>query len=210
MDGWKKVITILLIFVFIAATNATTLVSEFILEKSEIIYYVAFSPNVYAQSKLIIPEGEKVRIKLDQTVNSENSSVGQIVNFTVVSNVIVNGHVVIKADTPAYGEVAGISKKGSVGKAGTIALTVRYTDAVDGQRVPLRANFQQTGEDKLGTSVALSVVLCPLFLMKKGGEAEYTAGTQFEVFVDRDVEVHLQPQTRPQVQPQSDSPKSSY
>ena len=103
--------------------------------------------------------------------------------------------VFIKGGTPAYGEVAGVSKKGSVGHAGTIAITVRYTEAIDKQKVPLRANCQSTGEDKLGTSVALSLVLCPLFLMKKGGEAEYKTGTEFEGFVDRDVTVNLQAPT---------------
>jgi len=42
------------------------------------------------------------------------------------------------------------------------------------------------------TTIALSVVLCPLFLLNKGEAAEYKAGTEFEVFVDRDVTINLQ------------------
>lgn len=187
-----KVSITVFILLFIGGTNAPFLVSEYLTPKIQKIYYRVFYPEAFAQSKVILQDGTRIAITLKDNLSSETSTVGQVVNFEVTRDVAVNGHTVINAGTPAYGEVTGITKKGSVGKAGAIALSVNYTKAIDGQNVPLRATLSKTGEDKLGTSVGLSLIVCPLFLLKKGGESEYPAGSQFEAFVNTPVEIQVQ------------------
>lgn len=192
MKSKRKVLITLSVFVVLGSTNAPFLIGDRIIPKAQVIYYRIIYPEAFAQSKVTLQDGTRITVTLRDKVSSETSTVGQIVNFEVARDVVVNGKTVIKAGTPVYGEVTGITKKGSVGHAGAISITVTYTRAVDGQNIPLRATLSKTGEEKLGTSVALSVVVCPLFLLKKGGESEYTPGTQFEVFVNTPVEIQVQ------------------
>lgn len=191
-NGWARVITILFIFTLLGSTSAPFMFLDYFVPKSRILYYRIFYPTAFGQTTVILQEGTRIEIKLEDEVSSQTSTVGQIVNFSVVRDIVVDGKVVIPAGNPVYGEVTGVVKKGSVGKAGSISMTVNYTKAVDGQNVSLRSTMTKTGEEKLGTSVALSVVLCPLFLLKKGQESVYEPGTRFEVFVDRNVEIKAQ------------------
>ena len=186
------IISVLLVFLLFGGTNAPFLMLDFVVPKAEMLYYVVFQQTVYAQTKITLQDGTRITITLRDKVSSETSSVGQIVNFEVSRDVMVNGKTVIKAGTPVYGEVTGVVKKGRVGQAGTVSMSISYTKSVDDQSVPLRATLSKTGEEKLGTAIGLSIVLCPLFLLKKGEEAEYNPGTQFEVFVNTPVQVEVQ------------------
>jgi hypothetical protein len=66
---------------------------------------------------------------------------------------------------------------------------VEIKGKVDGTQVPLRASLEEKGADKQTLSIVLGVVLCPLFLLLKGKQAEIPAETEFTVFVDRPFEV---------------------
>lgn len=70
-------------------------------------------------------------------------------------------------------------------------MNISYAKAVDGTNVPLRTSLTEKGEEKLTTTVVLGVIICPLFLLMKGGEAAIQAGTEFKVFVDRDTKIEI-------------------
>lgn len=160
-----------------------------------VVLLVAFIPAVLplpratAQGKVTIPEGTRLAVKIQETVSSESAKQGQLVRFEVVRDVEVKGKVVIKAGAPAVGEVTRVASKKMIGREGELQVTIRYATAVDGSQVPLRASLEQKGEGKLETTVVLGVVLCPLFLMMKGEDAVIPAGTEYNVFVDRPVDV---------------------
>jgi uncharacterized membrane protein len=145
-----------------------------------------------AQSKITIPEGTRVAVKSLEGVSSESAKMGQTIRFEVVRDVVVNSKVVIKAGAPAIGEVLKAESKRAVGREGTLLVGIRYATAVDGTQVPLRASLEEKGEERFGLSIALGVVLCPLFLLMKGKEAEIPAGTEYTVFVDRPIEVTVE------------------
>lgn len=145
-----------------------------------------------AQVKLTIPEGTRVAHKALETVTSATAKKGQTVRFEVVRDVEVKGKVVIKAGAPATGEVLKAESKKMIGREGVLQVGIRYATAVDGTQVPLRASLEEKGEERLVLTVVLSVVLCPLFLLMKGEEAEIPAGHEFTVFVDRPVEVMVE------------------
>lgn len=160
-----------------------------------VVLLVAFIPAVLplpratAQEKVTIPEGTRLAVKVQETLSSETAKQGQLVRFEVVRDVQVKGKAVIKAGAPAVGEVTRVASKKMIGREGELQVTIRYATAVDGSQVPLRASLEQKGEGKLETTVVLGVVLCPLFLMMKGEEAVIPAGTEYNVFVDRPVDV---------------------
>jgi hypothetical protein len=142
-----------------------------------------------AQTQVTIPDGTRVAVQALEGVSSESAKMGQTIRFEVVRDVMVNGNVVIKAGAPAIGEVLKAESKRAVGREGTLWVGIRYATAVDGTHVPRRASLEEKGEERFGLSIALGVVLCPLFLLMKGKEAAIPAGTAYPVFVERPVHV---------------------
>jgi len=82
--------------------------------------------------------GTQVSLSLNEAVDAESVAVGNSLDFTVRSNVTVNGKVVIAAGTIATGWVKNV-KKACNGKCAEITITVESVQAVDGQTVNLRS-----------------------------------------------------------------------
>jgi hypothetical protein len=140
-------------------------------------------PVSYAR-EVIIKAGTPIPVRLNETVTSEESTAGQTVRFTVTRDVLVDDVVVIKAGSEVVGEVTFSEKKGSFGKEGKLFLVLRYAEAVDNTRVPLRAKLSETGQEK----VALSWLVCPCI---KGTGVEVQAGTETKAYVDYATKVNV-------------------
>ncbi len=144
-----------------------------------------------------LEEGTKVRIKLLDSVSSGTNHEGDSVSFRVIDDVMAADEktILIKADTPAWGSVSGLQERGHIGEKGQVSLAIDGTKSVDGKRVPLRAAINRSGKGQLGTVIALSFVITPLFLFMRGKDATIPAGTQINAYVDRDLLVDAVPAT---------------
>jgi len=111
--------------------------------------------------------------------------------FKVAEAVVVNGHVVIPKDTIVKGSVAGAEKSSRMGKSGKLSIRIESTTTVDGQKLRLRASRGKTGDDKTGTTVALTVLFDPLGLLKKGKDAKIKPGTRIKVYTDEEKVVRV-------------------
>jgi hypothetical protein len=124
-----------------------------------------------------IKAGSAVSVRLDQTLSSNNSSVGAFVYFTVVNDVFDSeGNVVIKTGAKAEGTVTSVKAAGLLGQAGSIGISVNTVTAIDGTRIPVQAISSGSGEDKMVVSVILGL-LCILGFLMKGGDAELNSNT---------------------------------
>ncbi|HMX40960.1 MAG TPA: hypothetical protein PK971_16295 [Saprospiraceae bacterium] len=94
--------------------------------------------NYSVMQIVTLTAGTQVNLMLNEEVDSESVAVGNALDFTVRSNVIVNGKVVIAAGATATGWVKNV-KKGCNGKCSEITITVESATAVDGQTVNLRS-----------------------------------------------------------------------
>jgi|GEM_PF-1175728 len=96
----------------------------------------AFSPNEDGRNDVFDPLNT-YRLQ-GYVVNAEDLSIGNAIDFTVRSNVTVNGKVLIAAGAPASGWVKKV-KKVSNGECAEVTVTVEEAQAVDGQMVRLRS-----------------------------------------------------------------------
>lgn len=87
---------------------------------------------------ITLTAGTQVNLMLNEAVDGESVAVGNALDFTVRSNVMVNGKVVIAAGSTATGWVKNV-KKSCGGKCAEITITVESATAVDGQTVNLRS-----------------------------------------------------------------------
>ncbi|HLL76776.1 MAG TPA: hypothetical protein VK421_16090 [Pyrinomonadaceae bacterium] len=140
-----------------------------------------------------IPDGTPMELELMSNISSKEAQEGDIVNFAVVNDVIVNGVTIIEKGAPARARIAVAKKSGRWGKSGKLGWAMQDVMAVDGSRISLRMEKKLSGDSKGGT-VATGVIVtslvfwpaAPLWGFKKGKDITMPAGKRFEAFVHGD------------------------
>ncbi len=136
-----------------------------------------------------LPEGTEFTAQTTEFLSSQAAQEGDPVNLEVENNVVVNGAIAIAAGSVVKGEVSGVVHAGRMGKSGSISLRVASAQTVDGQPVKLRSTKTRSTDDKLGSTIALSVILSPLFLLRKGNDVAYQTGTRITVYTNERLDV---------------------
>ena len=143
-----------------------------------------------------IPDGTPLELELQSNISSKEAQEGDIINFMVVNDVVVNGVTVIQKGAPAKARVAVAKKSGRWGRSGKLGWAMQDVMAADGTRIALRMEKKLAGDSKGGT-VATGVIVtslifwpaAPLWGFKKGKEVSMPAGKRFEAFVHGDATV---------------------
>lgn len=143
-----------------------------------------------------IPDGTPLELELQSNITSKEAQEGDIINFTVVNDVVVGGVTVIQKGAPAKARVAVAKKSGRWGRSGKLGWAMQDVMAADGTRIPIRMEKNLSGDSKGGT-VATGVIVtslifwpaAPLWGFKKGKEVSMPAGKRFEAFIHGDANV---------------------
>jgi hypothetical protein len=149
-----------------------------------------------ASVEMKIPDGTPLELELQSNVTSKEAQEGDIINFMVVNDVVVNGVTVIQKGAPAKARVAVAKKSGRWGRSGKLGWAMQDVMAADGTRLSLRMEKKMAGDSKGGT-VATGVIVtslvfwpaAPLWGFKKGKDVTMPAGKRFEAFVHGDATV---------------------
>ena len=143
-----------------------------------------------------VTDGTEIEIQLKNNASGEELKVGDIVDFTVVRPVVVNGAIIFDKDASARARITTAKKAGHWGHAGKLEWAMQDILATDGARVPSRFTQRKIGDSKGNTvavaAVATTVLLGPLGLLwglKKGKPAIIPAGNRYTVFVHGDTTV---------------------
>jgi len=143
------------------------------------------SSSATEKPKLVLKEGSDVQLKFSQDLSSHTATEGDPVNLILAEDLTVNNVVVAKAGDKAVGEVSHAKRAGMMGKGGELNIRLDYLKVGD-TRVMLRGTKDKTGDDKTGTTVALTVLFGPIGLIKHGKEIDIKEGTPLKVFVASD------------------------
>lgn len=159
-----------------------------------------FRPLAFAQisPQVKLPEGTEVRLKLMQALSSGTVQAGQTISFQVLDEIKVDDATVIAEGAPAWGTVTEAKGKKSMGRGGKLAIQIEYVKAVDGSKVPLRANSVSQGKGRgaaVGVATTASVLFfwpaAPFFLLMKGKNVEIPRGQHVAAFVDGDRMINI-------------------
>lgn len=115
-----------------------------------------------------LPAGMSVDLELQHHVNSAYVPAGSPVYFRVQKDVKIDDRVLIRAGTLATGKMEQAQKRGMVGHSGSMFLTVRTVDAVDGTVVAIDADLTKQGRSRVGATVAWSLFWGVPGLITKG------------------------------------------
>jgi hypothetical protein len=131
-----------------------------------------------------VPDGTEFTAQTLDFLSSQTAAVGDAVKLEVDNSVIVDGAIAIAAGTPVKGTVAAVTKAGRMGKSGNISIRIESTEAVDQQKVRLRATKGQVADEATGSTIALTLIVSPLFLLRRGNDVAYQPGTHITVYTD--------------------------
>ena len=143
-----------------------------------------------------VPDGTEIEVQLKNTASGQELKVGDIVDFSVLQPVVVNGVLIFDKGASARARITTAKKAGHWGHAGKLEWAMQDVQAVDGNRVPARFTKRALGDSKGGTvavaAVATGVFLGPVGLLwglKKGKPAIIPAGNVYRAFVNSDTNV---------------------
>jgi hypothetical protein len=141
-----------------------------------LLFLLAGWATTHAQT-VELKSNTPVSVKTTQSLSSENLQSGQqVTDLVVAADVRVDGETVIASGEQVIGKVTSVDDRGAVGQAGKITIDLESTTAVDGTNVPLSGSFSREGDSKMGLSIGVSVLLCPLALLIKGDEGTVPNG----------------------------------
>jgi hypothetical protein len=141
--------------------------------------------------EITLPDGTEFEVLTTEEISSKTAAENDPVNFKVAEDVKINNRVVIAKDTLVKGFVASVEQRGHLGKGGKLGLRVESTTTVDSQKVKLRAAKGKGDTDTVGSTIALSLLISPLFLLRRGNHAVIKPGTKIKVYTDEDKKVKI-------------------
>lgn len=146
-----------------------------------------------AFAQITIPDGTKLRIRLDQAISSATADEGQTVELSVTEPVKIGDTTVITEGARVTGTVTEAQEKRRMGRAGKLDFSIDRVRAVDGEWIPLRYSLnKKSGEShavRTGVITAgVAVVFwpaAPVFLLMKGKDTTINKGVIFDAFTDQ-------------------------
>lgn len=135
---------------------------------------------------------DSVKLILLDRLRSGASRKGDRVNFKVDEDVYDNSkNLVIAKGTEAFGTIMNSRPSGAWGRRGALDVSVDYTFAVDGQKVPLRAQKNRVGGGNKGLMTAGAILVAWPLAFCRGSNVTLEAGTQIVAFVDDNIAVAM-------------------
>lgn len=145
-----------------------------------------------ASAQVMIPDGTKIRVRLEQNLSSETSELGQTVDFAVTQEVRIGDAVVVANGARATGSIVQVEPKRRFGRAGKLDFSIERVQLVDGGWLNVRYTPQKNkGKGNGATTGVLTAGLAvvfwpaaPLGFLIKGHDATIIKGRTYEVFSD--------------------------
>jgi hypothetical protein len=156
------------------------------------VLIIAFVSALACQAQIVVSEGTKVRVRLEQQVSSATAEEGQVVEFMVTDAVREGDAIVIAEGARATGVITQAQAKRRLGRAGKLDFSIERVRSVDDQWIPLRyAVMKKSGQSHaVATGIVTAGVAAafwpaaPVFLLRKGGDVTINRGVSFDVFTD--------------------------
>ena len=144
-------------------------------------------------TQITIPEGTKIRVRLEQDLSSATAQEGQSVKLSVMDVVRIRETEAILQGANVTGRVILAQEKRRMGRTGKLDFSIDGVMAVDKTNIPLRytSNKKEGGSTTVSTGIitagvaAIFFPVAPLVLLRKGKDATIPRGMTFEVYTDQ-------------------------
>jgi PEGA domain len=154
--------------------------------------------NFNSAKGFVLEEGTPVRLRINRTISSADSQVGDTVDFEVLDDITVNGTLVIAKGGLAFGTVTAAQPKRRMARGGKLDMNIDYVKLLSGEKAALRAVKDLKGGGHtggmVGGMVATSIVFfpaAPLFLLMHGKDISIPKGTEITAYTNGDMKLDL-------------------
>ena len=139
--------------------------------------------------QVLVPEGTKVRVLLDQQLTSKTANRGDHVRLSIADDVVIGDVVAIRRGTVVEGKVLAARPQENMGIAGKLDFSIDSILASDGSKISVRYTREKSkGGSSLGTGVLVYALAgVPGLIMLNGKDAILDEGTSYEVFTNEAV-----------------------
>src|SRR5579862_1218417 len=145
-----------------------------------------------ASAQVTVPDGAKIRVRLEQNLSSDNAEQGETVDFAVTQEVRVGDAVVVANGARATGTIIRAEEKRRLGRAGHLDFTIDRVQLVDGNWLSVRYTPQKNNGKSEGLKTGLITAgvaaifwpAAPLVMLHHGKDATIIKGRIYEVFSD--------------------------
>jgi hypothetical protein len=127
---------------------------------------------------LTLPNATPIHVKLTKAISSATAKVGEVVEFEVSEDVLVDGIRVIPVGAKAGGTVTEAEPKKRMGHGGKLTLAISFVRLANNEKAAVRSFLETSGANSAAGSVL------PL---AHGKDVVFTEGMEFSAFVDGDV-----------------------
>jgi PEGA domain len=155
---------------------------------------VSQNPARGAFEKLLVKDATPIKLKLKRGVYSQYAQVGDVVEYLVDEELVVNGKIIVPEGTIVKGKVVSAEHKRTMGRGGKIDISADSVKLFNSQSIPLRAfqkargggqGLDMSGEMLAAASLTLGVGT-PFVLLKHGKDIEIRQGSSFTAYVNGD------------------------
>src|SRR5262245_32768421 len=105
--------------------------------KTTILIIMLVACLATGNAQVILQDGTKVRLRLEQMISSATAEQGQIIELLVAESVKVDDVIVIPEGARATGTVTEAHEKRRMGRAGKLDFSIDRVRAADGEWIPL-------------------------------------------------------------------------
>lgn len=136
---------------------------------------------------LTLQEGTIIKAALTKSINGKEVNVGEIVDFELSENIIINGQVAISKGAKITGSVTDAQRSKALGKKGKLAFSIDYLYLPNGKVIKLRSQIEKNLKGSGAAVAAGAILLSPLALIFNGKNAKYEKGEVFTAYVDKEI-----------------------
>src|SRR5229473_2341986 len=156
-------------------------------------------PSNFTSAKgFVLEDTTPVRLRLNRTISSADSHVGDTVDFEVLQDISVNGTLVIPKSGLAFATVTEAQSKRRMARGGKLDINIDYVKLVSSEKAALRAVKEVKGGGHTGAMtggiVATSIVFfpaAPFFLFMHGKDISIPKGTEITAYVSGDLKLDI-------------------
>jgi len=157
---------------------------------------IALMSSLALSNTITLKNSTVVVVRSSGQISSAQYKTGQEVILAVAQDVKVRSDgelvTVISAGSPVYATVQESKKGQMAGGAGSIIIGLNSTTAVDGSNIGLSGALSNSADSEVGATVAVGVILCPLFLLNKGDDGTIPVGAQLRAMTVGDYEIKVE------------------
>jgi len=157
---------------------------------------VAYAPQSQSasQTSLVLHDATPIRLRLNRTLTSADTTAGDNVDFEVLDDLKVDDVMLAPRGSVAIGTITEAEHKKRMARGGKLDVTIDYVRLVNGEKVALRAVKEVKGGGHTGAMtgamVATALVVwpaAPFFLFMHGKDVTIPKGTEIAAYVNGEI-----------------------